>query len=309
MTAHTRALWLELRAEFLPASLLAVFVGTALAFYRTGHWHGLRFAACLAGVAAVHAGANVLNDYFDHLGGSDAANTSYARPFTGGSRLIQEGRLTPADVRRLGGALLAAGGAIGLALAVLCGAGVLVFLAPAVAIGLLYSVPRVGLAARGLGELAVALAFGVLAVTGSYFVQTGRMSGEAFFVSLPLAVLVAGVLFINQFQDYAADLATGKRNWVVRLGRRRSARVYTALLAAGVMLPVIEVAARVAPAPVAWAVLGAALALPAARLARRHCSDPVRLTPANVLTIATHAAVAGIAGTALVLARLAGHVQ
>jgi len=303
MSTRAQALLYELRAAFLPASLLAVFVGTALAFYRTGRWHWPLFLACIAGVAAVHAGANVLNDYFDHIGGSDKVNTDFVRPFTGGSRLIQQGRLTPREVRTFGLALLGIGVAIGLGLAWRCGLGVLAFLAPAVAIAAAYSVPRVGLATLGMGEIAVALVFGVLTVMGSFYVQTGTVSGEAFFVSLPLAVLIAAVLFINQFQDYAADRAAGKRNWVVRLGRRRAARVYACMLALGVLLPVVEAAAGLVPAQLAWATLAAVLAYPAMVCARRHCAEPVRLTPANALTVIIHAFVAVIAGSALVIAR------
>ena len=305
MKTRAGALVRELRAEFLPASLLAVFVGTALAFYRTGRWDWTLFAACLAGVGAIHSGANVLNDYFDHLGGTDAINTAYVRPFTGGSRLIQQGRLSPRAVRALGLALLAAGGFIGLLLVAVRGIGVLLFLAPAIAIGLAYSVPRVGLAARGLGEAAVALAFGVLAVTGSYFVQTGRFSAEACFVSLPLAMLVAAVLFINQFQDYYADRATGKRNGVVRLGLRRASHVYAGMLAAGVLLPAVEAAIGVVPAPLAWASLATLLAYPTACHALLYYARPRRLVIANALTVATHALSAILAGGALAIARAA----
>lgn len=303
MSSRTHALFQELRAAFLPASLLSVFVGTALAFYLTGRWHWPLFLACVGGVGAIHAGANVLNDYFDHLGGSDAANTEFVRPFTGGSRLIQQGRLTPREVRAFGLALLAVGAVIGLSLVWWRGIGVLVFLVPAVVVSAAYSVPRVGLAARGLGEIAVALAFGVLGVTGSYYIQTGQVSSEAFFVSLPLAVLVGAVLFINQFQDYAADRATGKRNWVVRLGRQRAARVFAFVLTLGVLLPVAEVVAGLVPTPMIWAVWAVLAAFPAISCARRNFDDPVRLSPANALTGITHAAVAIIVGGALIVAR------
>jgi 1,4-dihydroxy-2-naphthoate octaprenyltransferase len=128
MSSRKQSLFHELRAAFLPASLLAVFVGTALAFYRTGRWHWPLFLACVGGVGTIHAGANVLNDYCDHLGGSDAANTEFVRPFTGGSRLIQQGRLTPREVRAFGLVLLAVGVVIGLSLVWWCGIGVLAFL-------------------------------------------------------------------------------------------------------------------------------------------------------------------------------------
>src|SRR5690606_4781203 len=85
-------------------------------------------------------------------------------------------------------------------------------------------------AALGAGEVVTGLAFGLLPVAGTCYVLGGTVPPEAILLALPVTLLIAAVLFINQFQDSAADAAVGKRHWVVRLGRRRSARVYVALL-------------------------------------------------------------------------------
>jgi len=295
-----------MRLEFLPASVLPVFVGAALAFYRMGVWNWPLFVGCVFGVGAIHVGANVLNDYFDHCSGGDAANREFVRPFTGGTRLIQQGVLAPRTVLRMGLACLAAGVLVGIYLVFRVGPGVLWFMAPAAAAALAYSVPRVGLASLGLGEPAVAIVFGVLTVMGSYFVQTGVVSAESFWVSLPIAVLIVAVLFINQFQDFRADREVGKRNWVVRLGRRRSAYVYAFLMALSIALLLGGAAAGLFPGFLAWAALAGVLAVPAVRRTLKEFEHPAALAPANAATIAMHTVVSFAIGALLVVFRWLG---
>ena len=280
--------WRELRAPFLPASGLAVCLGASLVKYRTGGWDWPLVLACLFGVGALHAGANVLNDYGDHRGGSDAANTTFVHPFTGGSRLIQQGLLRPGAVLVYGLVLLGIGAVAGLWLASQRGPGVLLFAAAGLVAGLGYSVPRFGWAALGAGEIVTGLAFGLLPVAGTCYVLGGTVPPEAILLALPVTVLIAAVLFINQFQDSAADAAVGKRHWVVRLGRRRSVRVYVALLVLWMPLLLAGAAWRGLPGALGWALAPGILAVPAARLARRHYDHPAELAPANRLTIALH---------------------
>ena len=219
----------ELRAPFLLASVIPVGLGAALARAHTGRWDWPLFLWTLAGVACLHAGANVANDYYDHRSGNDEANTDFVRPFTGGSRLIQNGSLTPREVAGLAVACLLAGGLIGLYLTWQAGLAVLALGLIGLAGGVSYSAPPVNLAARGLGELAVALNFGILPVAGSYYVQARRFDAAVIGWALPLACLIVAVLWINQFQDYRADLQVGKRHGVVlrlsgRVEQRDAAR-------------------------------------------------------------------------------------
>lgn len=289
--AARRAIWVywrELRAPFLPASGLAVCLGASLVRYQTGRWDWPLVLACLFGVGALHAGANVLNDYGDHRSGNDATNTTFVRPFTGGSRLIQQGLLRPGAVLVYGLALLGLGTAVGLWLASRQGSGVLLFLAAGLAAGLGYSVPRIGWAANGAGEIVTGLAFGLLPVAGTCYLLGGAVPAEAILLALPVTLLIAAVLFINQFQDSPADAAAGKRHWVVRLGRRRAARVYVALIVLWMPLLLVGAAWRGLPDALGWALVPGILAPPAARLALRHYDHPAELAPANALTIALH---------------------
>jgi 1,4-dihydroxy-2-naphthoate octaprenyltransferase len=304
LAAGVRKAWYllrELRAEFLPASLVPVLVGASFALNRTGRWHAALFLWTLAGVGLVHLGANVLNDYCDHLSGNDARNRNFVRPFTGGSRLIQRGLLRPPEVLTLAVLLLALGTGAGLVIARRTGMPALALGVVGVAGGVAYSAAPFRLASRGLGELVIAVLFGVLPVVGAAYVQTRRISGEAAVVSLPIAVLIVAVLFVNQFQDMEADAAVGKRHWVVRLGRQRAARVYAVLMTVWVAILGLEVWSGILPRAAAWVLPVGLAGVPAVRVVLARHDRPRDIAPANALTVAIHL-VAGLGLSAALLA-------
>lgn len=295
MSAETPAvkmppLWVvKLRAPFFVADLVPVLLGTVIAWARVDAFNLWTFLLTLLGAVCLNGATNMVNDYFDHKWGSDEVNTEFANPFTGGSRLIQMGLVKPQEMLWQGVALFVAGGVIGLLLLWLTGAWAILWLGIiGVFCGFFYTAPPIRLARTGLGELAVGLCFGPLMTLGAYVVQTGTLSWEAAVASLPVMILIALVLWINQFEDMAADAAVGKNHLVVRLGRRRSATVYGLLLAATYLLIIVGILfARVSP----FALLGlltAPLALKAYRVAHVHYDHPRELVPANAMTIRIH---------------------
>jgi 1,4-dihydroxy-2-naphthoate octaprenyltransferase len=279
----------ELRAEFLPASVMPVLLGGALAHARAGVFDPALFALTLGGVVAIHLGTNVANDYYDHLSGNDALNTQFVRPFTGGSRLIQEGLLAPRAVLALSLSLFAVSLAIGVSLAIIRGPYVLLLGAIGIASGYFYVAPPIRIANHGFGEIVIGLNFGVLTVVGTYFVQTRTVTWESIVSSLPLAGLIAAVVFINEFQDMNADARVGKRTLVVRMGLPKAAGAFTWLVLAS-FLPVIVGVAAGLLAKTELVALGALpFALAAVAVAKKHWDCPKKLAPANALTIAAHA--------------------
>jgi 1,4-dihydroxy-2-naphthoate octaprenyltransferase len=226
-------IWLrEIRAPFLVASAVPVIVGSAAGFSAGGEFHPWLAALALVGTVLLHAAANVANDFFDHRSGNDVANHNLT-PFSGGSRVIDEGLLMPAQVIRGAGVLWAAGLGIGSGLAAYLDSGFLWALTWAGLLGgYFYSAPPVRLGYRGLGELTVAVLFGVLPVIGAFVVQTGSFEAWTLAPGAVLGLLVALVLFVNEFPDDEADRAAGKRTLVVLLGRERAARLSLMLLPA-----------------------------------------------------------------------------
>ncbi len=293
----------ELRAEFLPASAIAVFLGTAAAYARTGAFDPLLFALTLVGVVFIHLGTNVSNDYFDHRSGNDAANKDFVRPFTGGSRLIQENLISPRAVLILSVVLLAVALAVGIVLAVLRGPYVVLLGALGIASGLFYVAPPVNLASRGFGEVFIGLNFGVLAVAGSYFVQAGAVTPEIVVASLPLAVLIAAVVFINEFQDMKADAQAGKRTLVVRMGLERSSKAYGWMMIAAFVPAVLGAATGLMPRTTLVSLGALPFAIKAIAVARRNYGSPNNLAPANALTIVCHALTGALLAIGYLIAR------
>jgi 1,4-dihydroxy-2-naphthoate octaprenyltransferase len=234
---------LATRPQFFAAIILPVTLGASAAWHYTSHFvPGLFVLSLVAGVL-YHAGINVLNDYFDHLNGSDALNRTPVTPFTGGSRMIQRGLMGPGETLLFGSVLLVAGSLVGLCLAYAVGWPLVLVGLVGLFSGIFYSAPPLFLAGRGLGELLVGLNFGVLSVAGSYYVQTGGFQWEVVLISLPLTFLIAAILYINEFPDYEADRLSGKHNMVVRLGPERARWGIVAILGGAYLSLILGTAA------------------------------------------------------------------
>ncbi|MGD8619685.1 MAG: prenyltransferase, partial [Gammaproteobacteria bacterium] len=209
---------LATRPMFLTASVLAVITGTSLGWHSAGRLDAAVALLALLIIALLHAAANVLNDVYDELNGADRLNTQRISPYTGGSRFIQNGVLTLEQMRRWGLLLLALATLLGLGLGIYRGAAIFGLGMAGIGLGILYSAPPVQLAARGLGELAVAAGFGILPVCGAAWLQTGRFEWPVLALSIPVSCWVANILLINEVPDARSDAAAGKRTLVVRLG-------------------------------------------------------------------------------------------
>lgn len=278
----------ELRAPFFTASIVPVLLGTAVAWSETGRFSlSLLLLTLVAGVC-VHAGTNIANDYFDHKSRNDEINVEYVRPFSGGSRLIQKGLLSPRTVLIESLVLFAVGDAIGVYLTVKVGPAILILGVIGAFCGFFYTAPPVNIAARGIGELTVGLNFGVLMTLGSYYVQTGRFSVGAFLASLPVAILIADVLYINEFPDFTADKAVGKTHLVVRLGKERAVWGYLALTFSAYLAVLIPVVMRSIPPYCLLALVTLPVAMKAVNVAIVNYADSQKLVPANAATIMLH---------------------
>ena len=282
-------LWMqEVRAPFFTATAVPIVLGGVIAWVSAGEFHWGYFLLTLVGGLFLHAGTNVANDYWDHRSGADEKNFEFVRPYTGGSRMIQKGLLTPREV--ITGALLfyLVGSLIGFYLTYSRGMGVIYLGAIGVFSGFFYTAPPFRLVARGVGEFFVGLNFGVLMTVGSYYVQTRVFAWEPVVAGVPVALLIAAVLYINQFQDFKADREAGKKHLVVRLGRERAARGYTAVMWATYISLVGGVVAGVVSPFALLGLLTIPIAIKAVRTARVHYEEYLKLAPANVGTIMTH---------------------
>jgi 1,4-dihydroxy-2-naphthoate octaprenyltransferase len=229
----------------------------------------------------------VLNDYYDALNGTDDNNTARLYPFTGGSRFIQNGVLSRDQTARFGFALLAAGIGIGLLLWQLSGTGLLWLGLSGSVIAWAYSAPPLSLNSRGWGELCIAVAFGLLIIVGSDYVQRGDFALLPLLAAIPYGLLTSSLLYINQFPDREADERAGKHHLVVRLGAGRARWGYLLLVLGANGYLVAMVAAGEFPLWALLPLLAAPAGLAAALMLLRHAQQPARLAPAIRLTIAS----------------------
>ena len=272
------------RPPFLTATLVACLLGLATAAHTGVDCRLPTMLITLLLALLVHAAVNVLNDYYDALNGTDAANTQRLFPFTGGSRFIQNGVLTVSQTARFGYALLAIAMLGGWWLAMQAGPGLWLIGAFGLLVGWAYSATPFKLNSRGLGEWCVLMGFlGV--IVGADYVQRHAFSAQPFLIGLPYALLVTNLLYINQFPDREADIAAGKHHWVTRLPIAIAARVYPVLvLLALVWLVGLTVFGWI-PKIALMAALPLVLSFQASSILQRHASAPAQLLPAIRLTI------------------------
>lgn len=221
------ALWVRAsRAPFLSASLVPVLLGGFAAYYRTGSLSFRCLLVTLGGIACVHLGANLANDYFDWKTGCDTQNPEPTQ-FSGGSRVIQDGLISSRAIITASVAFFIAGALLGLYLnSLVPGNAVILIGIVGIAGGLFYTALPVKLSYRGLGEVTVFFCFGPLLVAGSYLVQAGRLDSNIFAVSVPAGLLVLAILLVNEVLDVGWDRKGGKRTLVVALGRERGYRLF-----------------------------------------------------------------------------------
>ena len=278
------ALLLATRPAFLGVTLLACLIGLA-----TAHGNGVPVDMAKAVLTVLfallaHAGINVLNDYYDGRSGADAANTERLYPFTGGSRFIQNGVLSEAETGRLGYALLALVVPAGLWLSLHSAPGLLLIGLAGLFLGWAYTAPPLALVSRGLGEAAVAAGW-LIVVTGADFVQRGAFSATPLVAGLSYALLVAVILFINEFPDRRGDEATGKRTLVVRLGPDNAKWALLGLVLVAYAWLVLMVGRDRLPQGAAAAAMTLVFSFRAARILMAHAHEPAELTPALKLTL------------------------
>ncbi len=277
-----------LRLPFTTASIVPVIVGTAVAWNVTGEINWIYFIAAFIGVASLHLGSNLANDYFDHKSGNDEANVKVS-PFSGGSRVIQEGLLSPKQVISASLLFLALGVILGLYIIISLGSWELLLIGVAGLLGgYFYTAPPFKFGYRSVGEIVIALCFGVLPVLGAYYVQAQAFSLTAVLASIPVAILIALVLLINGFQDRDADKKVGKKTMVVRLGKKSAMKVYSFFMISTYLFIAIAVILRYFPLWTLISLLTLPLAVKALNVARKNYDKIGELIPANAMTIMIH---------------------
>jgi len=289
ITRSFKRLFHATRPKFFPASVLPVLAGTAFGTFVAGAFDAYVFALALIATVCVHAASNVLNDVGDETVGTDRVNEQRIYPYTGGSRFIQMGILSQSLMARLGVGLLLIAAVPGVLLFIEKGPVILLFGIVGIALGVLYSVGPAKLSSLGIGEVAVAVAFGVLPVTGAAWLQGAMIDTTLVLFSLPVSAWVFAILFINEVPDMKADSETGKNTLPVRLGLTGASNLYFVVQFSAAIIIVYMTLQQMLPMLAPLVLLGLLpLAWRAAVAIRTGISDRDAMTQAIESTLGIH---------------------
>src|ERR1022692_59919 len=209
------------RVRTLPAAIAPVLVGTSLAL-GAGHFHPLAFVAALLGAVFIQVGTNLSNDYSDARRGADTEDR------LGPVRVTAGGLVPPSQVLMATYVTFGLAVACGVYLVAVAGWELLAVGAASILAGVLYTGGPKPYGYEGLGELFVFLFFGIVAVAGSFFVEVKHLNWEAFALAVPVGLLAAAILIVNNVRDIDTDRRAGKRTLAVRLGRERTRTLFAA---------------------------------------------------------------------------------
>jgi 1,4-dihydroxy-2-naphthoate octaprenyltransferase len=253
---------------FLYAGLLPYLLGAAWAFAIAGQFDAASFWSGLLGVTLSVIGVEAFNEYFDAREGTD--------------RVFNPKDLPPISVAIfwIGTFAFACALAMGIFLATRGGWPILAFALAGGAAAIFYEAPPIRWSYRGLGELVIALSYGPWMVLGSLYLHTAAFSAAALLASLVPAFLIMALAVVNAIPDFHQDRLVGKRNLVVRIGRRRAVTLYVALSAAAFGVVIAGVVAGAFPLACLATLAAAPLLVKSARHALRTFERPREFVPA-----------------------------
>ena len=217
------SVWLRvIRVRFLLASVIAVLVGLALNWSQNGTIDYFNAILTFAGVLALHASVDLLNDYWDFKRGIDTKTTR--TKMSGGTGVLPEGLLKPSSVYRAGVAFLILGSLIGSYFVITYGILIAIILGFAILSIYFYSTKIVD---SGLGEFFVGVK-GSMIVIGAFYIQSGEVNIESILAGIVVGTLSSLVLFIASFPDHDADKSKGRKTLVIAVGKEKASKLFWA---------------------------------------------------------------------------------
>lgn len=274
------SLWMQAVRPFaFSASITPVLLGTALAYFELQqvgsglNW--LLFAAAMAGGVLLHSGTNLISEYFDLKIGADTPDTY------GSSRVLVEKLMEPKRVLRGGFVCFGIAFLIGIYLVFRLGMPIVILGLVALVGGYIYTGDPLGMKYRALGEPLVSMLMGPLMVFGSYYVQTERFSWTPFWISIPIAILVAAILNANNLRDIPHDTRAGFKTICSHFGWRSSARNFRLLVLSAYVALIALVVFKAMPV---WSLAALITILPSMKL-HKTVKSARSMTPSDLATL------------------------
>ena len=236
---NIKHLLLATRPSFLLITILGCFIGILLPQYDNSSW--VLNALSIAVALAAHAGANLINDYYDHVNGSDAINEDRISPFTGGSRFIQDKIVSPSLIIQTAVFLIVLATALGIYICSITTPLMIPIGVLGVLIAWAYSAPPLQLMSRGLyGELAIAVAWSLI-IIGFSLLETSRVTLAATLIGLSFGLMVSNILLVNQVPDIKADISVHKYTLATKYPANTLRNWYTGFYGAAYLLQLFAV--------------------------------------------------------------------
>ncbi|MHC1695281.1 MAG: prenyltransferase [Eubacteriales bacterium] len=210
--------------SYLPATLGLILAALSGAVF--GYLDILWIAATYAALGLIETGKNAVNEYVDYKSGVDpGVDEEHLTDFSGGKKTVTQGLLSLPQVVLISVSTLLAAVGIGLAMVLFKRPEIIYVGVFGIVMSVLYSIPPFRLCYKGLGEITVGITFGTV-LFGAYFLFKGTLDLLPVLVAVPVGITIANILLINEFPDYEADKNGGKKNLVVRLGKKQSCVIY-----------------------------------------------------------------------------------
>ncbi len=267
---------------------MPAILGGMIAWTTDQQFHPGYFLLVMTGLILNHMALNMTDDYYDFRHLVDAFASDGRNPYTGGSGLLSSGQIQPEKMKQVFIAFYIVAIGIGIFLGVMRGPFILFLLAVGFFCAYFYTAPPIRFGYRGLGEIAQLLCFGPGIGLGAYYVQTQKVSWEAFWGTLPFGIMLFSMITINEIPDYAEDRKGGKLNLVARFGRKTGVWlfIFSLLSAYGVILA--GVVFGMIPLLGLLSLLTLPIAFKTISVLKAYYEDPQKMAPANLGMICAH---------------------
>jgi 1,4-dihydroxy-2-naphthoate octaprenyltransferase len=283
-----RVWWKAFRYHYTSASFMPGILGGIIAWNTDGQFHSGYFLLVLFGLILNHMALNMTDDYYDFRHLVDVFVRDEKNPYTGGSGLLTAGLIQPQKMRQVFILFYIMAISIGVLIGIMRGPFVLFFLAIGFFCAYFYTAPPIQFGYRGLGEIAQLLCFGPGIGLGAYYVQTQRISWEAFWGTLPFGIMLFSMITINEIPDYVEDRKAGKLNLVARFGREVGVWLFTGSLFSAYGAILIGVILGKIPLLGLISLVTLPIAYKTISILRKNYQEPTQMTPANFGMICTH---------------------
>jgi len=280
--------WKAFRFHYASASFMPGILGGMIAWTVDRQFLPGYFLLVMLGLILNHLALNMTDDYYDFRHLVDAFATDGRNPYAGGSGTLSSGLIQPQQMRQVFTAFYVVAIAIGFFLGMMRGGFIILLLAFGFFCAFFYTAPPIKFGYRGLGEMAQLLCFGPGIGLGAYYVQTQRISWEAFWGTLPFGIMLFSMITINEIPDYFEDRKGGKLNLVVRLGREKGVSLFIVSLIAAYGTIFAGVMFKRIPTLGLISLLTLPIAYKTISILRTYYKEPAHMAPANLGMICTH---------------------